>query len=124
MRGVVGAGRRAVDGCGVDVWESGRPGQIDPRERAVVVPVPSGAVSAAASVGVGGKRAVDQLAVGVEVAPCTEGTVAAVGRERRRWRRSAGCIRDFVDGVGVGDVEAVGKYAIEQCSLRERLCSA
>ena len=71
-----------------------------------MVPVPPGAGSAAASVGE--KRAVDELAVGVKMASCTEGTVAAVCRERRSWRRSFGCVvRGCIDGVGVGDVEAV-----------------
>ena len=83
-RCVIGRGRRAVVWRGVDVEEGGRPGQIGPKEWAVVVPVPSGAVRAAASAG--RKSVVDQLAVGVEVASCTEGTIAAVGRERRRLR--------------------------------------
>jgi len=67
--------------------------------------VPSGAGSAAASVG--GKRTVDEFAVGVKVASRAEGTVAAVGWERRKWKRSFGCVRGRIDGVGVGDVEAV-----------------
>jgi len=70
-----------------------------------VIPVPPGAGSTAASVG--RKRAVDELAVGVKVASCTEGTVAAVGRERRSWRRSFGCVRGCINGVGIGDVDAV-----------------
>jgi len=50
---------------------------------------------------------VDEFAVGVKVASRAEGTVAAVGWERRKWKRSFGCVRGRIDGVGVGDVEAV-----------------
>ena len=66
----------------------------------------------------------DELAVGVEVASRAEGTVAAVGWERWRWRRSFGCVRGCNDGVGVGDAEAVREYELEPLALCERCCSA
>ena len=122
MRCFVRGGSRAVVWRGVDVEEGARPGQIGPKEWAVGVVVPSGAVRTAASAG--RKNVVVLLAIGIEVASGTEGAVAAVGRERRRLRRNVGCcIWDGVDDVGVGDVE-IGEDAVEQCSLRERLCSA
>jgi len=42
----------------------------------------------------------DGLAVSVKVASRAEGTVAAVGWERLKWKRSIGCARGRIDGVG------------------------
>ena len=81
----------------------------------------------------------DDLAVGVKVAPRAEGTVAAVGWERWRcWKRSFGCVRgcnerwklSFCrvrgrnDGAGVGDAETVREYELELFAICERFCRA
>ena len=87
-----------------------------------MVPVPSGAGSTAASVG--GKRTVDDLAVGVKVASRAEGTVAVVGWEWLKWKRSFGCVRGRIDGVGVGDTETVREYELKPFDICERFCSA
>jgi len=87
---------------------------------------------------VGGKRAVDGLAVGVKVASRAEGTVAAVGWERLKWERSFGCgrgcnerwkrsfryVRGCIDSVGIGDAEAVREYELKLFAICERCCSA
>jgi len=67
---------------------------------------------------------VDGLAVGVKVASRAEGTVAAVGWERLKWKRSFGCARGRIVGVGIGDAEAVREYELELFAICERFCSA
>jgi len=69
---------------------------------------------------------VDDLAVGVKVASRAEGTVAAVGWEGLKWKRSFGCVRGRIDGVGVGDAETetVREYELELFAICERFCSA
>jgi len=91
----------------------------------------------------------DGLAVGAKVASRAEGTVAAVGWERLKWKcsfgcargridgvgigvgwerlkwkRSFGCARGRIDGVGIGDAEAVREYELELFAICERFCSA
>jgi len=69
---------------------------------------------------------VDDLAVGVKVASRAEGTVAAMGWERLKWKRSFGCVRGRVDGVGVGDAKTVREYELKLFAICicERFCSA